>query len=226
MRYCKNCKITIIDDSEHCPFCRCVTDNSDIKEGVSGGIGGYPDAVALVRRHRFLANLFLFISIVIGTICVIIDMQVESQFAWSLIVILGLIYGNTILQFAIIGRSSYRGKVLLLTIMGILIGYGIDEITGFKGWSINYVFPAGILFLDLGIMILMIVNRRNWQSYMMTQILVIFFCLCTLILYFLGFITHPLLMQLSILISVLLFLGTLILGDVRARSELKRRFHF
>ena len=226
MRYCKNCKIQIIDNSEHCPFCRCVTDSHDSREAVSTGVGGYPDAVTLVRKFRFFGNLILFLSIVAGVICVLFDMHFESEFAWSLIVLLGLIYGNAILQFAIIGRSSYRGKAIILTLMGILIGYGIDEITGFRGWSLNYVLPGGILFLDLGIIVLMIVNRRNWQSYMMTQILTIVLSLCMLILYFIGFISHPLVMQLSILVSILLFVGTLILGDTRARSELKRRFHF
>lgn len=226
MRYCKNCKISIIDDTELCPFCRCVTDSSDPHEPVSTGIGGYPDAFTLARKFRFVGNLVLFVSIAAVIICTILDMHFDRTLSWSLIVLLGLIYANTILQFAIIGRSSYRGKAIILTLMGILIGYGIDELTGFQGWSLNYCLPGGILFLDLGILVLMIVNRRNWQSYMMTQILMIFLSLCMLILYFFKYITHPILMQIAIIGSILLFVGTLIIGDARARTELKRRFHF
>ena len=75
------------------------------------------------------------------------------------------------------------------------------------------------------IVILMIVNRRNWQSYMMIQILSILFSLIPVILFFTGIISFAPLVFIALAASAFLFLRTLILGDQRARNELKRRFY-
>ena len=81
------------------------------------------------------------------------------------------------------------------------------------------------MLLDAGIVLLMIINSRNWQSYLMFQLFGIVCSLIPLLLIALHIVTHPGLSELAFGISVFLFLGTLIIGDRRARLELKRRFH-
>ena len=46
-----------------------------------------------------------------------------------------------------------------------------------------------------------------------------------LVLYAVGIVTAPILALLAFAFSTALFLGTLIIGDRRARTELRRRFH-
>ena len=72
----------------------------------------------------------------------------------------------------------------------------------------------------------MIINRRNWQSYMMVQIFTILLSLVPIILLALGVIHFQYMALTALAVSVFIFVGTLILGDERARSELKRRFHW
>jgi hypothetical protein len=110
-------------------------------------------------------------------------------------------------------------------VVAIAVFVGIDYLTGYKGWSINFIYPAAVILVDLSIMILMIVNRRNWQSYMMLQILTILMSLIPVILLAVGIVTFPYLALIAFGVSVFLFLGTLIMGDQRAKTELKRRFH-
>jgi len=101
----------------------------------------------------------------------------------------------------------------------------IDFVNGYRGWSVRYVFPAAIILVDAGILILMCVNRRNWQSYIMWQIFMILCSVVPLVLYAVGIVTAPILALLAFAFSTALFLGTLIIGDRRARTELRRRFH-
>ena len=101
----------------------------------------------------------------------------------------------------------------------------IDWALGYNGWSFNYVLPSGIILLDVAIVVLMIVNSRNWQSYIMWQIFMILCSFVPIILYLTGIIYVPYLALAALGTSVFLFLGTLIIGDRRARVELKRRFH-
>lgn len=225
MKYCEKCGIGIVDDTDHCSFCRSVVNKEKNKDYDINSIGGYPDAVAMVRRFRFVGNLVLFLSIVAGVVCAGINYEVTPGLVWSVIVILGLIYANVILQFAIIGKSGYREKAIVVTLMGAVIVVGIDAITGYKGWSVNYVLPGAILLLDVGIMVLMIVNRRNWQSYIMSQILMLILSIVTCVLKVIGVITSPIVTQIAAAVSLFLLVGTIILGDRKARQELKRRFH-
>ena len=226
MRYCDKCKIEIVDQTDRCPFCRCViNENNDNKVLPISSVGGYPDAVTAVRKFRFVGNLVLFISIVVGVICAAVNLELTPDLAWSIIVILALIYANVFLQFVIIGKSGYREKAIGVTLIGAVIIVEIDAFTGYKGWSVNYVLPGLIILLDIGIMVLMIVNRRNWQSYIMTQILMLLLSIATIILNFVGVITSPLVTQIAAGVSFFLFVGTVIIGDRKARQELKRRFH-
>ena len=99
------------------------------------------------------------------------------------------------------------------------------SVTGFSRWSLNYVFPAVIFGIDLLVVILMFVNYRNWQSYMSWQIFMIALGLLAMLFAHWGWITRPTVSFWALMVSVLLFLATLILGGKRARTELKRRFH-
>ena len=79
--------------------------------------------------------------------------------------------------------------------------------------------------MDLAILIMMIVNRRNWQSYMMLQIFMMILSGSGLVLLAMDLLVYPYVMLVAAASSLFLFLGTFIIGDRRARNELKRRFH-
>ena len=144
---------------------------------------------------------------------------------WSAIPGLAMLYGYLVLRYAILGKSGYKGKIIVLTLIAILMVVAIDFVVGYRGWSVNYALPSAILLVDAGILILMCINRRNWQSYMMWQIFMILCSVVPLVLYAVGIVTAPLLALLAFAFSAALFLGTLIIGDRRARTELRRRFH-
>ena len=154
-----------------------------------------------------------------------VNFLMDTHFWWSFVAGLVLIYANVMVRLAILGRSNYQFKILSLTFSAIVILVGIDFLTGYKGWSVNFIYPSGIILLDVGILILMAVNRRNWQSYMMLQLLTVVLGVAAVILVAVGIIDFPYLAIASFAISVFIFLGTVIIGDKRARTELKRRFH-
>jgi hypothetical protein len=185
----------------------------------------YPEAWVVVRRFHLFENIVLFLSILIEAVLMLVNYFVTPFFVWSAIVGLILIYGNVVLRLAIIGKSGYQFKTISLVIIGSVILVAIDYLTGYRRWSLNYVVPAGVLFMDVGILVLMIVNKRNWQSYMMVQLITILLSLIQVILLALGEVTFTFLTVIACAVSVFIFLGTWIIGDERARTEMKRRFH-
>lgn len=219
MSKCRNCNIEVLDETERCPLCGSVLEHTVEVENM------YPDVRIKARKLTLISNIYLFCAILLEALFLSVNAKQHPDVWWSLIVGLVLLYGYLLLRFAILGKSGYKGKTVILTVIAILVLVGIDWVVGYRGWSVNYVLPSGIMLIDVGIIACMIINRRNWQSYMMWQIFMILCSIVPLILCALNIITAPVLSLIASGFSVFLFLGTLIIGDRRARVELKRRFH-
>ena len=208
-----------MDETERCPLCHSVLEPTIEVENM------YPDVKIKTRRMMLLSRIYLFVAIVAEAVLVAVNHYGDFETAWSLVTGLIFFYGYLVVRFAILGKTGYIAKTIVLTLLAILILIAIDFVSGYRGWSVRYVFPAAIILVDVGIIICMIVNRRNWQSYMMWQIFMILCSIVPVILIFTGIVTAQLFALIAFAFSLFLFLGTLIIGDRRARVELKRRFH-
>ena len=219
MSRCKQCNVEILDETERCPLCHSVLEKTVEVENM------YPNVRTMTRRLALLSRIYLFVAILVEALLIYLNVLSDSEMFWSAIPGLAMLYGYLVLRYAILGKSGYKGKIIVLTLIAILMVVAIDFVVGYRGWSVNYALPSAILLVDAGILILMCINRRNWQSYMMWQIFMILCRVVPLVLYAVGIATAPLLALLAFAFSAALFLGTLIIGDRRARTELRRRFH-
>ena len=219
MSRCKQCNVEILDETERCPLCHSVLEKTVEVENM------YPNVRTMTRRLALLSRIYLFVAILVEALLIYLNVLSDSEMFWSAIPGLAMLYGYLVLRYAILGKSGYKGKIIVLTLIAILMVVAIDFVVGYRGWSVNYALPSAILLVDAGILILMCINRRNWQSYMMWQIFMILCSVVPLVLYAVGIVTAPLLALLAFAFSTALFLGTLIRVDRRARTELRRRFH-
>ena len=219
MSRCRNCNVEILDESEFCPLCHSVLEQTEELENM------YPDARHKTQKLLFACRLYLFCALVIEFLLLMIDFNSEAQVHWSILVGLGLLYIYTVLRYAVLGKSGYRAKTIVLVLLAVLLTVAVDFITGYRGWSVDYVASGGILLMDVTIISLMIFNRRNWQSYMMWQLSTIFLSLIPAALYLAGIESNAYMAFLPLVVSVFLFLGTLMIGGRRASQELYRRFH-
>ena len=219
MSRCKQCNVEILDETERCPLCHSVLEKTVEVENM------YPNVRTMTRRLALLSRIYLFVAILVEALLIYLNVLSDSGMFWSAIPGLAMLYGYLVLRYAILGKSGYKGKIIVLTLIAILMVVAIDFVVGYRGWSVNYALPSAILLVDAGILILMCINRRNWQSYMMWQIFMILCSIVPVILIFTGIVTAQLFALIAFAFSLFLFLGTLIIGDRRARVELKRRFH-
>lgn len=219
MSKCRNCNVEILDETEFCPLCHSVLEQTEELENM------YPDARLKTQKLLFASRLYLFCAIVVEFVLIMIDFNGKSQVHWSILVGLGLLYVYTVLRYAVLGKSGYRAKTIVLVLLAVLLTVAVDFVTGYRGWSVDYVASGGILLMDVTIISLMISNRRNWQSYMMWQLSTIFLSMIPPALYWAGIETNVYMAFLPFVASVFLFLGTLMIGGRRASQELYRRFH-
>ena len=219
MSRCNICNIEILDETEYCPLCKSVLTQTEELENM------YPDIRFKQRKLLHILNIYLFCAILAEAILVGINLLTESDIWWSAIAGLGLACVYLFLRFTILGKYNYKTKVFNVAVLGILAAIAIDYIIGYKGWSLDYVLPSVILLVDISILVGMIWNHRNWQSYIMVQLCMILCSFIPPVLYWAELENNPYLAWLPFTASTALFLGTMIIGDRRARNELKRRFH-
>lgn len=219
MAKCRNCNLEVLDETDTCPLCKSILIPGDPVENM------YPDVKVRMRKMKLITNLYLFVAICLELLLIVINIFTTSQIWWSIITGLILLYFYLVLRYAVLGTAGYRSKIFILVLIAILSCVAIDMVIGYQGWSINYVLPFGILLVDVIILGCMFFIRRNWRSYMMFQIMMIICSIIPIVLYLVEWEKHIYLAFLPFVISVLMFVGTLIIGDRKARNELKRRFH-
>lgn len=219
MSRCIQCNIEVLDEAQHCPLCQSALEHTIEVENM------YPDIRMRTRKLVMISRIYLFLTIVAEIVLV----NVSFFFDWSSIVYLinGMVffYGYMVIRYAILGKSGYIAKTVVLTALALAMLVAADFVVGYNGWSVNYVLPSGILLIDAGVILMMVINRKNWQSYMMLEIFMVLCGGVMLLLYLFDIVTSPIMSAVAFNVSVILFLGTVIIGGRRARVELKRRFH-
>lgn len=219
MAKCDNCGIEILDETEYCPLCRSILVHTVEVENM------YPDVRFILKRLLILSRIYLFCAILAEVVLFTINYYTESTIWWSALTGMGLLSVYIIMRYAILGKAGYQKKIMLLAAFSVLIAVGVDNILGYRGWSVNYVLPAGIVIVDTIIFVLLFVNHRKWYSYIMWQLAMILLSFLPILLYFAGIEDNHIISVLPMAASVALFLGTMMIGDRGARQELKRRFH-
>lgn len=210
----------VLDETEVCPLCRSVLEQTAPMENM------YPDVRSRIKGLRLAGRIYLFCALLVFFALLVADVRRQAQIWWSVPVGLVLLYGYLVLRYAIAGKSGYRGKVMVLAVLAVLLAVAADFVIGYRGWSVDYVLPGGILIVEGIVLGCMACNPKRWYSYLMWQLLMILCSLIPAALYLLGLEHHALMAFLPLAVSVAAFLGTLIIGDRPARQELMRRFHF
>lgn len=219
MKKCNFCKVNIIDNTDSCPLC------GGVLEGENIGDSAYPDVVKKTKALNFIFKLCLFIAIVTILLCVQINLKLNPEFKWSFIIIGAFTYSLLLMYLFLKEGTGYRMRTFIGVLGGILLLTLIDYICDFYKWSLNYALPLAILAVDISFIILMIVNRRNWQSYILLMGLTSICSLVPVIFYYTGIITNIIPAQITFMFTLFTFIGVIIFGGQRVPQELKRRFY-
>lgn len=225
MNKCKRCNVWVADDTMVCPLCHTILTEEKSK-GQKSGSGfpdsefeyngaryvdidsvadkrfliqgpGYPDVKKNTRRFRKAGRILLFISLAL-------ELTMWDIFSRR--------QGHI--------RKIYTQIFVILGLM-ILIDFALD----WSGWSLEFGLPCIIYGLVLAIIICMSVNSSSWQNYLLMQLAAIALSILDVVLHFTGYLHHIVLAWIAFGLSVLLWSGTMIIGDRKAKNELKRKLH-
>ena len=178
-----------------------------------------------IKKIQLAMSIYTLAAIIAEAILVIIDFHVGDRIGWSIMTGACMVYAYITLKFSIQKHNGYQFKILMQTLLGVAVVVLIDFLTGFSGWSVNYVLPAAFVLIDATVIVLMIVNSRNWQSYIPMQLLLIVLCIIPYILHHFGISSDSIMCLIALCVAIFVFAGSVIIGGRRAMDELYRRFH-
>lgn len=232
MSRCHRCNVNILDDSVMCPLCNGVLELDKQKEELNiedmevypSKSVMYPDVTPAMKRAKFVVKIFIFFSVVIEFILLVINYLTYNGMKWSLICGAAFIYMDFTLIYSFRKNKSHRNKMIVLALGAMAMVYGIDLAIGYMGWSLNIGVPIIIMFMDVNILVLMLVNLHEWQNYILVQFGMLVISIIFAVLILPGIVTMPALTIIAAGVSALLLASTLVFGDKKATTELGRRF--
>ena len=223
MRECDLCRISVADSELVCPLC-----GNHLEHTLGPGenrLDRYPEYQLKTSVYRFMGRLYLVISLLICLAAVALDILLYDEAFLSLLTIGAVGYSWSLLFHAIRSNRRIASKLIVQVISGSCLIVLVDMATVFQGWSVNYVVPSLAILGNVGIVILMLVNRLNWREFLMYQLGLGILSVLPLLLVFWGLVTRPLLSILAVVVAWGLIIGTWYFGDKTVKSELIRRFH-
>lgn len=168
---------------------------------------------------------YLGATVVLQGLLMLINFMNYQGVPWSLVSGGVAVYLWITMRFAIHHNTNPAAKIMWQTlgIQGLCLL--VDWISGYKGWSLNYAAPSFLILANGLNLILTMVNRVNWQSYLLFQMEYVALALVLLVLLLVGAITRPLWTLLALAAAVVILAASVLLGKKKARIELQRRFH-
>lgn len=222
MPYCENCKTTVKGDWVVCPLCGQslkITADNELQEDSSFM------SVPLRYNREKAKQVFFRVSLVVVALYFIITLFYPFQFFGLEYVLFGLFVTWTTIVIFLRKRSNFAKVIVYFLALISLASLYFDFINGWSGWSITFVIPILSIGSLLSIFIAMQVIDLRVQDYVVYLQLVAIYGVVPLIFLIMKWVKHPLPSMLSVILSIIMFVGVLINYRSLLIIELQKRMH-
>ncbi len=182
----------------------------------------YPQKISNKKIEVFV-KVFVFSAIMLSIALLVINYMFTPGFYWSYLCIVIILYVSLTVRYSVAKGRNISGFVLFQTILLTLLMYAIDYLTGNHGWSISISIPILMIIANIMMFVLMIINHNHFGKYVMTQLIIVFMSLSIIYIVYLGFASYNILINISVLISIINFVFSLIFCHKDFKEELKRK---
>jgi hypothetical protein len=167
----------------------------------------------------------LLISIIIATLSVALNILLPGRGAWSLFVLGGL--GSAWASLInLINKHKNIPKNIVYQVMTISVTVLLwDILTGWRGWSINYVIPLVCVAAMLSMALITKIRKLYIEDYILYIIIDGLFGVVPIIFIISGLldVLYPSIICISV--SIISLSTIIIFEDKRLIAEIKRRLH-
>lgn len=219
---CENCKASIKGDWEICPLCQ-TSMKQENSEDKKTGTSFLNDPLLFNRDQA--KQTFFRVSLLLILLYFIAQIFYPFKFFGLEYILFGLFITWTL---GIIFVRKQRNLAKVITYYLLLISLAtiyFDYLFGWRGWSITFVVPIISMSALLAIFIAMQVINLKVQDYVLYLQLAALFGLIPLLFLIMNWVGHPLPSLLSVILSIIMFIGVLIRYRKLLIRELQKRMH-
>lgn len=221
MNYCNDCKVNIKDNTLVCPLC-----GSGLSKKDDDFVNAYPKANVRKKSYWIIKRILLYVSILTGISCVIINFLRPEPLWWSIIAVASIVYAWVAVPHAMRRGGNYAGKIFTQVTCGIFLVVVIDISIGWSAWSVNYAAPIMLCVGIIAVGLVVLCNATNWARYAMYQALLAIFGFVPILLYIFGFSTHWFFAIITSALALATLIALAVFGDRSIKNEFRRRLRF
>lgn len=218
MKYCDKCHVNVRGQNRICPLCQ------GKLSGQSSEIM-YPKINSVLKQYELFFKILIFGTVSAGIAALAVNMIIPQSGFWSLFVVLGIMCFWISLGSAFKNRHNLPGnitsQVLLISALSVIW----DLITGWHGWSLNFVFPCVCAFAMLSLGILAKLLNLPPGDYQICLTVDIIFGAVPMLFYLTGISDVAIPSVVCTAISIISFVFILLFNGKEIREEIIRRFH-
>ena len=147
MQYCPKCRIGIMGDKKSCPLC-------------GGRLTGEPEpgGFPVLERRRFshmtVVKVATFCCLAVFIILLAFEILFDFKLTWVPLVVIAMLIAWGDMMVGVYFRNNFIKTFAIETYLLMATCFLIDLLTGWHGWSIAFVFPAGfvaLVFVTIGV---------------------------------------------------------------------------
>lgn len=225
MKYCSKCDVNIAASREDCPLCQAPLEPMLNAGANAGGEDVFPHIPTIYRQYNLFFRILIFISVVISVAAFFVNLMLPQTGWWCLFVIAGVlcVWANVA---TIIRKRRNIQKALLYQVV-ILSGMGVlwDLMTGWHGWSIEYVIPCVCVAAMVALAILYKVLKVPISAYLLYFDVVSLFGIIPIVFYLTGALDVYIPSLVCVACSLISLAALIVFAGDSMLAELRRRFH-
>ncbi len=220
MKYCSKCQMKVQNQLNNCPLC------GQSLESVEFEIErDYPEQFAKKRRFSIRKSI-IFLAMMIISFSFISGIFQDFQWNWVFIITAATLY---LTISAILGSRVKRniGPNILTQVIGIsALSIIIDYFLGYSGWSLEIIFPLGLMAGTTIITVMILLNSKRFTDLVIYQLM---FGLMGIVILAMIYFQVILFRQIAIIGSyytIITCVGLFFFADRQMIHELKKKFHY
>lgn len=224
MKYCDRCKVWVNAPRRHCPLCKGVLaddPHDDVKEEET-----FPSVPSLYKKYNMFFRVLIFISVCIATAAVSINLLLPETGFWCWMILLGEGGFWVAVATAARRRTSISKRIIWQMVVLSLLTVAVDGLTGWHGWSVDYVVPLVLLFTTICIIVMeMFILSHKVEEYVVYLLVSCGFGLVPLAFALTGLAKVRWPSMLCAASSVITIAAVVLFAGKDTQQEMKKRLH-
>ena len=157
----------IPDDSIQRNFRRMLSEEEIPHRELKNDFPGCGEQQRLERKeNQRIVQTFSFLCLAVAVICGMINIMTEGTLNWSWFAGVGCVCAWLVVMVAYSKRRNILKneiwQLLLISVIAILW----DRFTGWRGWSVDFILPFGVLSVQFSVPVIARVNRLKREEYL------------------------------------------------------------